>query len=72
MIAKPKFHSRSNFAENLIGVELRKLVQFNKPIYVGMCIFDIENLYKFHHEYMSPIYRNMFKIMYTDTAWFTI
>ena len=42
MIAKPNFHSRSVFSENLIAVELRKLeVKFNKPIYVGMCILDI-------------------------------
>ncbi|XP_018314199.1 uncharacterized protein [Mycetomoellerius zeteki] len=34
MIAKPNFHNRSVFAENLIAVELRKLeVKFNKPIY---------------------------------------
>ncbi|KAL6264189.1 hypothetical protein P5V15_004270 [Pogonomyrmex californicus] len=34
MIAKPNFHSRSVFAENLIAIELRKLeVKFNKPIY---------------------------------------
>ncbi|XP_018341744.1 PREDICTED: uncharacterized protein LOC108748208 [Trachymyrmex septentrionalis] len=32
MIAKPNFHSRNVFAENLIAVELRKLeVKFNKP-----------------------------------------
>ncbi|KAL6417008.1 hypothetical protein ACFW04_014718 [Cataglyphis niger] len=34
MIAKPNFHSRSIFSENLVAVELRKLeVKFNKPIY---------------------------------------
>ncbi|XP_025072884.1 uncharacterized protein LOC112552215 [Pogonomyrmex barbatus] len=34
MIAKPNFHSRSVFAENLIAVELRTLeIKFNKPIY---------------------------------------
>ncbi|XP_025157491.1 uncharacterized protein LOC112589826 [Harpegnathos saltator] len=34
MIARPNFHSRSVFSENLIAVELRKLeVKFNKPIY---------------------------------------
>ena len=57
IIAKPNFHSRSVFAENLIAVELRKLeVNFNKPIYVGMCILDISKdcLYEFHHEYMLP------------------
>jgi len=24
-------------------------------------------LYEFHHKYMSPIYRNKYKIMYTDS-----
>ncbi|XP_067205398.1 uncharacterized protein [Linepithema humile] len=70
VIAKPNFHSRSVFSENLIAVELRKLeVKFDKPIYVGMCIFDISKicLYKFHYEYMASLYRDNCKIMYTDT-----
>ncbi|KYN30743.1 hypothetical protein ALC56_14987 [Trachymyrmex septentrionalis] len=70
MIAKPNFHSRSVFAENLIAVELRKLeVKFDKPIYVGMCILDISKvcLYEFHHEYMLPLFHDKCKIMYTDT-----
>ncbi|XP_011696250.1 PREDICTED: uncharacterized protein LOC105454958 [Wasmannia auropunctata] len=70
LIAKPNFHSRSVFAENLIAVELRKLkVQFYKPIYVGMCILDVSKvcLYEFHHEYMLPLYRDKCKVMYTDT-----
>ncbi|XP_070152494.1 uncharacterized protein [Polyergus mexicanus] len=70
MIAKPNFHSRSVFSENLIAVELRKLeVKFNKLIYVGMCILDISKVcvYEFHHEYMLPLYRENCKIMYTDT-----
>ncbi|XP_036148432.1 uncharacterized protein LOC118647498 [Monomorium pharaonis] len=37
MIAKPNFHSRSIFAENLIAVELKKLeIKLYKPIYVVM------------------------------------
>ncbi|XP_043268116.1 uncharacterized protein [Venturia canescens] len=70
MIAKPNFHSRSIFAENLIAVELRNLqVKFNKPIYVGMSILDISKTcsYEFHHEFMSPLYQNKCKILYTDT-----
>ncbi|XP_070170874.1 uncharacterized protein [Polyergus mexicanus] len=70
MIAKPNFHSRSVFAEDLVAVELRKLeVKFNKPIYVGMCILDISKirLYEFHYENMLPLYRDKCKIMYTDT-----
>jgi len=70
MIAKPNFHSRSVFSENLVAIEMRKLeVKFDKPIYVGMCILDISKtcLYEFHHEYMLPQYREKCKIMYTDT-----
>ncbi|KYN27561.1 hypothetical protein ALC57_03049 [Trachymyrmex cornetzi] len=70
MIAKPNFHSRSIFSENLIAVELRKLeVKMNKPIYVGMCILEIAKLrlYEFHYEYMIPLYRDTCKILYTDT-----
>jgi len=70
MIAKPNFHSRSVFSENLVAVELRKLeVKFDKPIYVGMCILDIFKtcLYEFHHEYILSLYRDKCKIMYTVT-----
>ncbi|KYN21199.1 hypothetical protein ALC57_06426 [Trachymyrmex cornetzi] len=70
MIAKPNFHSRSIFAENLIAVELRKLeMKFNKPIYMGMCIFDISKvcLYEFHYVYMLPLFHDKCKIIYTDT-----
>ena len=70
MIAKPNFHSRSVFSENLIAVELRKLeIKLNKPIYVGMCILEISKmrLYEFHYEYITPLYRDKCKIMYTDT-----
>jgi len=43
-------------------------VKFDKPIYVGMCILDISTcLYEFHHDYISPLYRDKCKIMYTDT-----
>jgi len=68
MIAKPNFHSRCVFSENL-AIEMRKLVvKFDKPIYMGMCILDISKtcLYEFHHEYMLP-YREKCKIMCTDT-----
>ena len=71
MIAKPNFHSRSVFTENLIVIEMRKLeVKFDKPIYMGMCILDISKvcLYEFHHEYMLPLFRDKCKLMYIDTV----
>ncbi|XP_071579878.1 uncharacterized protein [Temnothorax nylanderi] len=70
MIAKPNFHSRSVFAEDLMAVELRRLeVRLNKPIYVGMCILEISKtrVCDFHYDYMVPLYRERCKIMYTDT-----
>jgi len=71
MIAKPNFHNRSVFSENLVAIEMRKLeAKFNKPIYMGMCVLDIlvskTCLYEFHHEYMLPLYHEKYKIMYTD------
>jgi len=44
-------------------------MEFNKPIYVGMCILDISKtcLYEFHHDYMLPMYHEKYKVMYTNT-----
>jgi len=58
LIAIPNFHSRSVFSENLVAIERKLEVKFNKPIYVGMCILDISKtcLYEFHHDYMSSMY----------------
>ncbi|XP_071579074.1 uncharacterized protein [Temnothorax nylanderi] len=70
LIGRPNFHSRSVFSENLVAIELRKLeVKFNKPVYVGMCILEISKtrLYEFHYDYMSPLYRDRCRILYTDT-----
>jgi len=37
MIAKPNFHNRSVFSENLVAIEMCKLeMKFDKPIYVGI------------------------------------
>jgi len=68
MITKPNFHSHNIFADNFIIVELRKLeVKFNKPNYVSMLLDTSKILYQFHHEHMSSMYRDKYKIIYTDT-----
>ncbi|KAG5338420.1 GVQW3 protein, partial [Acromyrmex charruanus] len=61
MIAKPNFHSRSVFSENLVAETRGE----DKPIYVNMCTLDISKtcLYKFHHEHMLPFFHEKYKII---------
>jgi len=68
MIAKPNFHSRSVFAE----FNRRRNAQTRGEVQqadLRICILDKSKicLYEFHHEYMLPMYREKYKIMYTDT-----
>lgn len=70
LIAKPNFHSRSIFDENLVAIELNKVqVLLNKPLYIGFCVLDLSKtcVYEFHYNYMLPIFRSECKLLYTDT-----
>ena len=70
LIAKPIFHSRAIFSEQLVAIEMRKLkVKFDKPIYVGMSVLDVSKvcLYEFHYDYMHAKFGDRCKMLYTDT-----
>ena len=70
LIAKPNFHSRTIFSEQLVAIEMRKLkVEFDKPIYVGMSVLDVskECLYEFQYAYMRAEFGDWCKVLYTDT-----
>ncbi|XP_051157441.1 uncharacterized protein LOC127279246 [Leptopilina boulardi] len=71
LIAKPNFHSRAIFNENLVAVELRKMeVLMNKPLYVGLTVLDVSKtlIYDFHYDYMLKKYdEKKLKLLYTDT-----
>jgi len=43
-------------------------IKLNKAIYVSMCILDIFKicLHEFHHDCMSPMYSEKYKVIYTD------
>ncbi|XP_051173486.1 uncharacterized protein LOC127289543 [Leptopilina boulardi] len=70
LIAKPNFHSRAIFSENLVAIELRRLeVLFNKPIYIGLTVLDVSKIlmYEFHYDYVRKKYGDKCKLLYTDT-----
>lgn len=70
LIAKPNFHSRSIFDENLVAVELSKVkVLLDKPMYVGFCVLEVSKtcVYDFHYDYMIKTFQDKCKLLYTDT-----
>ena len=70
LIAKPNFHSRSIFNENLVAMQLaRTEISIRKPIYVGLSVLDISKtlIYDFHYSYMRQRVGNNSKLLYTDT-----
>jgi len=66
MIAKPNFHSVFAEFNRRRNAQTRDEVQ---QADLRICILDISKicLYEFHHEYMLLMYREKYKIMYTDT-----
>ena len=70
-IMKPNFKSSVLFGENLMGCEMGKIkVVMKKPVYLGQAILDLSKimLYKFHYDYMVPMYSNScLKLCYMDT-----
>ena len=47
----------------------KSTVEVNKPIYLGASIVDISKIlmYKFHYEYIKPMYGENVKLLMTDT-----
>jgi len=70
LASKPNYDSRTIFDENLIAMHMKrtKLV-YNKPIYLGMCIFDLSKtlMYDFHYNYIKHKYGDRAKLLFTDT-----
>ena len=59
------------FSKDLINVHMKKkIVYFDKPIYVGQAVLDLSKMfmYDFHYDYMMKKYSiEDCKMMYTDT-----
>lgn len=70
LIAKPNFHSRAIFNENLVAIQLsRTEITIRKPIYIGLCVLDISKtlMYDFHYSFMRQKFGDKCRMMYTDT-----
>jgi hypothetical protein len=67
---KPQYKRHVIFTPQLVGFEMnRKIVELNKPVFVGAAILDISkvHMYKFHYEHMKCKYMDRAKLLYTDT-----
>ena len=67
---KPNFKHCNIFCEELIAVHMKKTeLEFDKPVYRGMCILDLSKtiMYEFHYNYIKPKYGDKAKLLFTDT-----
>ena len=70
LTAKPNFKHLNIFCEELIAVHMKKTeLNFDKPVYLGMCILDLSKtiMYEFHYKYIKPKYGDKAKLLFTDT-----
>ena len=68
--AKPNFKHCNIFSENLVAIHMKKTeLVFNKPVYLGMCILDINKtlMYDFHYNYIKWKYGGKATLLFTDT-----
>ena len=67
---KPTFKHCHIFCEELIAVHMKKTeLEFDKPVYLGMCILDLSKtiMYEFHYKYIKPKYGDKAKLLFSDT-----
>lgn len=68
---KPNFSHCTTFNDNVFGVYFQKMnVIINKPIYLGMCILEMEKMriYDLHYNYMKQKYNNNCQLLYSDNT----
>ena len=57
LASEPNYHTTKYFSENLMAIEIQKTkVKMNKPIYLGMSIWDVSKtlMYEFWYDYIKP------------------
>lgn len=68
--SKPTFKSFHIINRGIVGVEMKQpKVELTQVLYTGTTILDLSkiHLYKFHYDYMLPMYGNDLTVCMTDT-----
>ena len=75
LVSESNYHTMNYISEDLSVIEMNKTkVKMNKPIYLGLSIFEISKLliYEFWYDYMKPKYGDNIKLCHMDTDSFII
>ena len=70
LVSEPNYHTMNCISENLSIIEMKRTkVKMNRPIYLGLSIFEISKIlmYEFWYDYMKPKYGDNVKLCYMDT-----
>ncbi|XP_022168643.1 uncharacterized protein LOC111032574 [Myzus persicae] len=70
LINRSTFKYSTTYSENLNAVTLKKkIINFCKPIYIGLAVLDISKslIYDYHYNVMKSHYGDKIQLMYTDT-----
>jgi hypothetical protein len=68
--AKPQYMNHKIYSKDLVAIQqMKKEVELNKPIYVGLTVLDLSKLhmYGFHYDYIKPKYGDKAQLLFTDT-----
>ena len=75
LVSEPNFHTKKLSDNNLAIIEMRKVkVKMNKPIYLGLSVFDISKItmYAFWYDYVKIKYQDKARLCYMDTDSFVV
>ena len=70
LIGSPAFARANIFDNDLAPIEMHKShLVLNRPIYVGMSIFDLSKvlMYDFYYNHLKKQYGERWELIYTDT-----
>ena len=67
-ISKPSFVSQKIFSKTFVAIhEIKPVLTFNKPVYVGFSILDLSKLLMYEYHYKYIISKFDAKLLFTDT-----